>query len=639
MIKFKYLILFSLFLTSCYQNFSDTRRPPKPVNVKAVNTKDLSDKYSANDYKSYQDSLSLSQTPSLKSQPWEFWPLFLDLENNTINNHSIITGDEYTKKMRYTEALESYLEARGYSKSLSFREALVLRLSSTELSLGRAKAALSALSSFTRRVGMGANDVNSYLSLMFAFSYSRLRDFDQGLAWFSRAHQLSGTKLSGSNQNLRASDSVSSATDRGLKLLLETLSDETFNQVRSKWRADTYINSYIGREASRRLSGGVPKQKNGFWHIYKPTTFSKSAARDNELAKIAVLLPFKGKFAPLGSSVKNGFELALDGLSLRNRISVSYYDTNGDAVIAAAVARSLINSSGAVNPLDDRQNVEDFIRPDFVIGPLLSETSSETSQIFSQGNIPQLAFSKQADFVTSNTTYRLGATVDSQMESLVEAIDSNSIFNSVALIYPNDGLSRKYASIFRELLYKKQGNVVYEVSYEAGSPSSFVEVSKELRSLQIMPKSIFFPDSLHMASKLLIALPENIRSNIKLLGTVRWDNDEQLARSKTLFRGIIFPNPFFEQSKNKFITQFVKTYLKTYKQEPGFLAAQGFDAGTLVLNAVLDSRRNNISILNAFSNIEAYSGLTGEINFGVNGELKRKFKVVELTSKGLKELK
>lgn len=615
-----YIILISLiFFQSCYFDSRSRQEASRfPNSVQGVDAVKLKNSYTSNDYTTNNLSHDntdrpLSSSSNSKRQLWEFWPLFKFLNGQSIEQINLIQGDEFTKRKRYLDAKDAYFKSRGKDKTLEYRKALVLRLASTELSLGNPKASLAALSSFIRRIGSDANSVDRHFALMLAFSYSRMRDFNQGLAWFSRAHELASP-----------GSYVFSATDRGLKSLLETVSDESFNELRLRWSRDVYVNGFIVLEAQRRARGGMPVTENNFWETYKPEAIEQHNAGHLELANIAVMLPFSGKFATLGEAMKNGFELALDGQGLRNKISVNYFDTAGDPAIAASIARSFISRSAT--------------KPDFVFGPLLGETSSSVNDILKRSDIPVLVFSKSDNFQAGANVFRLGATMNSQVTSLVEAIFSATKMKRFAIIYPETAQGQAYASLFKEMVLSKYGNIVYEGSYLPKDAQSFIGLSSELALLESKPQAIFFPDTLHMASKLLIALPEGIRLGVRLLGTAKWDDNQQLVRSKTLFKNIIFPNPFFEISKNKFISQFVKTYRKTYRHEPGFLAAQSFDSGTILLNSVLDAYRNKTTSQQAFENIDTYSGLTGNIKVTESGELKRIFKVVELKDKGLRLL-
>ncbi|MCB0321501.1 MAG: ABC transporter substrate-binding protein, partial [Bdellovibrionales bacterium] len=88
--------------------------------------------------------------------------------------------------------------------------------------------------------------------------------------------------------------------------------------------------------------------------------------------------------------------------------------------------------------------------------------------------------------------------------------------------------------------------------------------------------------------------------------------------------------PFFAKSDREVVKKFNEAYRHRYGMNPDFLAAQGFDVGTLVVAALRRSRQSGESFSKALTSIEAYDGLTGKIWVGPDGEMNRIFQVVEI---------
>jgi branched-chain amino acid transport system substrate-binding protein len=114
------------------------------------------------------------------------------------------------------------------------------------------------------------------------------------------------------------------------------------------------------------------------------------------------------------------------------------------------------------------------------------------------------------------------------------------------------------------------------------------------------------------------------------LGTAMWDNAVKIARSQALFERAIFVAPFFSQSNRPEVQSFIESYRAKYKTTPNFLAAQGFDAGTVIMNAIAKRDSSGSSFGEAVKNMPPYSGVTGVIAARASGELERAFYVVEV---------
>jgi ABC-type branched-subunit amino acid transport system substrate-binding protein len=140
-----------------------------------------------------------------------------------------------------------------------------------------------------------------------------------------------------------------------------------------------------------------------------------------------------------------------------------------------------------------------------------------------------------------------------------------------------------------------------------------------------------------MSVKLLSNLSPSTRKTMRPLGTALWDNSSKIANSQALFDTAIFVTPFFPQSSRPVVQQFNESYKGKFKVAPNFLAAQGFDAGTLVVAAIHKAARERKSFTDALSSLPRYEGVTGLIDMGPGGEIRRSFYVVEVSKNGFLE--
>lgn len=134
-----------------------------------------------------------------------------------------------------------------------------------------------------------------------------------------------------------------------------------------------------------------------------------------------------------------------------------------------------------------------------------------------------------------------------------------------------------------------------------------------------------------MSSRLLANLSPAARKQIRPLGTALWDNPVKIANSQTLFERAVFVTPFFPQSTRPVVQEFTMSYRGKYQSPPNFLAAQGFDVGTIVRTALRQSIRDGVPFAEALSRMPPYNGVTGAMSFEPGGGIKRNFYVVEVT--------
>jgi len=548
--------------------------------------------------------------------PWETWPLSRTLQGQPLTSPELLEGDEYLRIGDRRRALQVYKRIKAAGLSPAEREALVIRLASMELAIGDSLKSLSLMSKYFISNGKSEDDVDGRFSLVFAYAYGRRLQLDQSLAWFSRA-----------NRQLVA------GAEQGVRLLLRSITDEELANLSGKWKTDSFVYTLIGQERRRRAdpqyAAALPDGK-AFWEIGEPIV-AVSGERDGprsilgeDALIVGAILPLSGQFAALGRATKNGIQLALEvggGASGPGfPISVVYRDDGGNSKQSAALARELLEAQNAT----------------VVFGPLLTEGALQVSQVARAIHKPVITFSKSDSFQTGEEVFRLGPTVGSQVDSLLQICQRNFNFSRYAMVYPDDVTGQEFAASFRRKVRDLGFQVVFERSYPKNNPDVFPAIAGELEKVAV--DALFFPDSLRAATRFFTSLSPVVRNSIRPLGTASWDNALELQQSRMALEGAVFVSPFFMASERPVVRQFVAAYKGTFQRNPDFLAAQGFDAATVVREALRRSRERNINVLEALQGVTLYDGLTGKITVRGNGEFERLFAVLALEDGNLREL-
>ncbi|RMG43466.1 MAG: penicillin-binding protein activator, partial [Candidatus Dadabacteria bacterium] len=552
----------------------------------------------------------------ISRMPWEQWPLGADLNGNPFRNKDLIAGDEYLRRGMYSAALKTFLKIPVSALSPLEEEALVMRIASTQLAVDQPADALETLSSYFRKKGLSVDQVDMRFSLVFAYAYGRLGEINQSLAWFSRVHRLSGGR-----------GGMQEAAAKGVRMLLRSLPEGKFYALAPQWANDSFVRASIGQESRRRASTGTDRFAGNrrigrFWEERPDRIVTQTGVVTAPGGKyrVGVLLPLSGRYGPLGQSLKNGLELAVKSQDGGEFVELIYRDTAGDSLQATIKARELIAVEGV----------------NLIVGPLLSDAASAVSGIVRQEGVLQIAFSKRESFFTGNGVYRLAPTVKSQVYSLVERCYKTLGLRRYAVIYPDDFSGNQYAAEFKGRLEDLGLELVYERAYPPGDSAALAEISSELEAERV--DAVFLPDNLRIAAQFAGNMSSAFRSRVKLLGPASWNNRAELLHSRTVLDGVLFVSPFFSESSREIVSRFNAAYRARYKKAPDFLAAQGFDAGTMLAAALKRQHSEGVPFVEAFNSIDLYRGLTGEISIAGDGEIQRNFKVVKLMAGKLVEL-
>lgn len=546
--------------------------------------------------------------------PWELWSYGRDLKGDQITSPAIIRGDQTLRTGDRAGALNAYKEALTQNLSHAEREALMFRIAGVELALDKPNDVLVRLSDYFRNQRATIADVPPRFGLLFGYAYGRAGDYLQAVSWFSRAKEIS-------------TGSLSAATEAALGRLLSTATDEKLNELNASWSGDLFVNGKIGEERARRASSdahSILTTKRAFWEEYEDSDappIEVAAVQTTIGKKVGVLLPLSGQYADLGTSIKNGIDLAVAGSASQGETVTMVLRDSGSAPIEAVTQAEHLISVEQVGVL---------------IGPLLTEEAVAVGETARSRGIPMVAFSKKSDFPVGDPIFRLAPTAEAQVDSLLRGVHDMLDLKRVAIVYPDDATGKEFAAMFRKRAIDRGLNIVYESSYPKGQVEALIERAKEVEKSRT--QGVFFPDNLSVAVQFFSSIGESARKRMRPLGLANWDSPADLIHSATVFEGAVFVSPFFRQSSRPIVNQFNAIYQSKYGTQPDFLAAQGFDAATMTIAALGREREDGTPFTEAMKGIEGYEGLTGVIHADLAGDLVPSFAVIQLVGGIFSEL-
>lgn len=559
----------------------------------------------------------ISATSPAEPMPWEIWRPFYDSSGVTLTNASLLLGDEMLRTGKRRSALEAYLKAQKTKLPDNDAEAATLRTASQYLALDESARALSTISQYFKSRGLSETDVPTSFSLLLAYAYGRHGDTEQSLAWFSKANRQA---QQGERTGVQASET-------GAVLLLRTIPQKDFETVALDWSSDPFVNELVGRERLRRSSPGYREYtdlRRPFWEggaqsIVATDLATPEMVGNGQPAVAGVILSLSDKFGSLGRDTRQGFDLAVEADRETPRVRVETRDVGSDSAAASAAVRELVATSS----------------PAVIVGPLLTDVSVAAADTARELRTPLLSFSKSESFPIGNGITRLGATTTSQVDALVTAAYQDYGIRQFAIAYPESANGNEVLNVFKKRLAGYGITPVLEAPYSSSDEASILEVAQRLDSAGA--QAVLIPDSIEMSVKLLSNVSATTRKTMRPLGTALWDNPSKIANSQALFDSAIFVTPFFPQSMRPVVQQFNESYKGKFKVAPNFLAAQGFDAGTLVVSAIHKAARERKSFTDALASLPRYEGVTGLIEMGAGGEIRRSFYVVEVSKNGFLE--
>ncbi|MDA3902387.1 MAG: penicillin-binding protein activator [Desulfuromusa sp.] len=353
---------------------------------------------------------------------------------------------------------------------------------------------------------------------------------------------------------------------------------------------------------------------------------------DNWLSRdsIGVLLPLSGDYASYGELVKKGLELALrEHNKTRLPARFIYQDT--------AIAG--VTSAQLVSRLTDDDKVM------AVIGPLLGTTAGEAAQRAQQEMVPMVTLAQTEGLPEiGNFIFRDTLTATQQVKALADyALATEHI--SFSILRPENRLGKKMTELFVAEMQRAGGEIVDIISYpedstdfrtqiqqllwedrkvEIPKTSTEIEDEKGIQKLEypLAPfHALFIPDYADRISQIAPQLMFYGIKDVTLLGINGWNSPELIGGAGRFLKSAVFIDTFYPDSKKPEVQRFMELYRQTYKEEPTFLEAQGFDIATLLLQIINDPEVvNRDDLRRKLVDLNNYLGVTGTTGFDLYGE-------------------
>ncbi len=635
--SFIILFILNFFLVGCY---SSNRYPFKNSYIyskKSQNKESLSKK-------SRSSSLKDFRKPRLV--PWQVWT------SDSFGNEGLEQGERALKDRDYNLAIFLYkeVESSPYSTLLAKKEAFLRRIG-TELRIGKSKPVLEEVSKYVEGVGGGISQLDPRISLVVSFAYYNEGDMEQALAWLSLSNRVSrGRGLVG----LRAKKTAS--------IIVSSIPNRDFNKFLLTWETDSFINSLLKIEKLRREAGEPPKKGISKKWFNEDSLFSireidddfalellpannegyelKEGFVPSQAITVGVLLPLSGQYEKYAEEVKKGVELAFSEFSQEGSgISLVFRDTEGSKDKASLEYSKLVVEEGA----------------NIVIGPMLVGSTEGVIEASKIKGVPFITFTKKSVIPELGyEVFRLGSTAYNQVYDLLRYTYDYSGINTYTIIYPDTTSGREFALSFSEEAKNKGGLITSIIDYRDSKDKDFLKrVIEELREKP--SQAIFMPDSLENVWNVREEIRRQIAADKKardeareaqsyeydtdyiktlnmpiFLGNVLWDDKLSIKGYGAALNGSIYVTPFFLNSKEPLVRDFVSKYKNTYNQMPTFLSAQAFDATRLALQSVISTDTRPSSVINSINNIKDLKGVTGSLTVTNSGEIERRMSIITL---------
>lgn len=336
------------------------------------------------------------------------------------------------------------------------------------------------------------------------------------------------------------------------------------------------------------------------------TTFTGCTSKGPSTIKIGGIGPVTGEASTFGVSTRNGYEMMIEewnakGGVLGKKVELVFADDKGDPTEGATAAQKLINEDKVVA----------------IAGTVMSKVSLAIAPICQNAGIPMVSPTSTNPKVTQVGDYIFRACFIDPFQGTVGAVFAynNLGAKKAGVLFDNSNdYTKGLAEFFRDKFTQLGGQIV---AFE-GHPAGTTDFTPFLTKILAGNPDVIYCSDYYNDDGLMAKQARQLGYKGPFLGGDGWDSPDLVKIGGDAVNNSYFTNHFSKDDKRPEVQEFVKKYTQKYGQAPDALAALGYDAMGLILQAIQNAgSTDGAKIRDALKNID-YHGVSGEIKFDEN---------------------
>lgn len=348
-----------------------------------------------------------------------------------------------------------------------------------------------------------------------------------------------------------------------------------------------------------------------------------SSKKSEDVWRVGAYLSLSGAETQFGVDTKEGIELAVDEVNQAGGVK-------GKPV-------KVLYEDDKTNPNEANNKVIQLIERDKVVA-LLGEVSSSRSMVGAR-----VANGRRVPMITPSSThpevtqigpfiFRVCFTDDIQGKMGAEFIVGSMGKKRLALLFATDDVySAGLAQQFRDEAKRLGAAIVIEKSFPK-TETNFTTYITEIRDAKpdLIYAPIYYTAMVPIARQ---AKAAGVKGDM-FVGGDGWDADELLADAGDEMEGAYFTNHYAPDVPWANSQKFVAKYKERFKRDPTSLAAMGYDAAKVLVDAIGRSKDESPdAIRQALQETKGFQGATGTISIDAERNADKPLVIVQIKNK------
>ena len=309
-----------------------------------------------------------------------------------------------------------------------------------------------------------------------------------------------------------------------------------------------------------------------------------------------------GSEATFGISTRNAIELALKEVNAAGgvkgkKVDIRVYDDQSKPEEAANAATRLINQDQVL----------------LILGEVASTNSIAMANKAQPARVPMISNASTNPKVTEIGDYIFRVCFIDPFQGYVMAkfAHDNLKFTRVAVLRDlGSDYSQGLADVFERKFTEMGGKIVARETYTKGSTDFRSQLTAIKRA---SPDAIYIPGYYNDIG-LIARQARELGITATLMGGDGWDSEKLFELGGSAVEGSYFSNHYSPDDPNPRVQKFIASYKKAYGSVPDSLAALGYDAAMVAVDAIKRAPSfDRAAIREAIAQTKNFHGVTGSI--------------------------
>jgi branched-chain amino acid transport system substrate-binding protein len=358
--------------------------------------------------------------------------------------------------------------------------------------------------------------------------------------------------------------------------------------------------------------------------------------------RIGVLLPMADKVKPFSVQVLNGIRLAIGRFE-------STPAGSPEKTVGLVIRDSPSDPTKLLRTIDGL--VRDF-QISAMIGPLLSRNLNTVAVEAFRYGLPVISPSVTAPRLpeSGGYLYRTALTLADQAETMADFAMTELGLRRFCILYPEDRYGTQLMEVFKKAVLDRGGEIIHSESFPVGA----TDVGPQIRKIKQVDlgqygavesteedgktvekyipgfDGVYLPGDYDQVGLIAAQLAFYDFGDVVDLGSDGWDSPDLIRIGGRYIEGSYFPDGFFAKSQNPAVREFVAAYQTRYQEDPTLLAAQAYDATTILLRAISSGAGSSGEIRDFLEGVNGFTGAAGIYHAAPGGELIRPLHIIKV---------